>query len=136
MTDRGVWVAVSCIGLNVRRLMYQSLIWALVLGDDPSRLRASLDPENCERLTDPLVHRVRRNVKLGGDFLGRQESVNEAQAIKLGGSQSCDALGHRVGSAQVWVLTMRASCAVRFVQCNTHPAKHAAHSEQRVHVAT
>jgi hypothetical protein len=70
MTDRGLWVAVSCMGLNVRRLMYQPLICAFVLGDDPRRLRAALDTKDCERLANPLVDGVRRNVELGSDFLG------------------------------------------------------------------
>src|SRR3954462_12967124 len=45
MTDRGLWVACVDGGLNVRRLMYQSLIWPTVLRNDAGRLRAPLDAE-------------------------------------------------------------------------------------------
>ena len=45
--------------LNVRRLMYQSLIWPPVLCDDARGLRAPGDAEDLQRLTDALVHGVR-----------------------------------------------------------------------------
>jgi hypothetical protein len=65
MTDRGFWVAGLSIFVNVRRLMYQSLIWVFELGDDPCRLRAPLDAEDGQRLADALVNGVRRDVQLG-----------------------------------------------------------------------
>jgi hypothetical protein len=92
MTDRGLWVARLGLGGNVRRLMYQSLIWLLVAGDDPRRLRAPLDSEDCERLADALIDGVRRDVELPGDFLGRQMLVDEQQAIELSGRQPRDTL--------------------------------------------
>jgi hypothetical protein len=69
MTDRGIGLAGAGLTLNVRRLMYQSLIWPLVAGNNSSGLRTSLDPEGRESLPDPLVDRVRRDVKLGRDLL-------------------------------------------------------------------
>ena len=45
--------------LNVRRLMYQSLIWFAALGDDARRLRAPTDAERMQRLANALVDRVR-----------------------------------------------------------------------------
>ena len=49
--------------------MYQSLIWPAVLGDDARGLGAALDAEDLERLADPLIDGVRRNVELGRDLL-------------------------------------------------------------------
>jgi len=69
MTDRGFWVAGLWLDGNVRRLMYQTLIWAAVLSDDPRRLRSPHDAKRLERLANPLIHGVRRDSKLGGDFL-------------------------------------------------------------------
>jgi len=71
MTDRGLWVTGLAKSLNVRRLMYQSLIWAAVLRDEPRRLGAPLDAENLQRLADSLVDRVGGNAQLARDFFGR-----------------------------------------------------------------
>jgi hypothetical protein len=68
MTDRGLWVAGLFAGGNVRRLMYQSLIWAFVLRHDARRLRAALDAEDLKRLPDALIDGVRRDVKLCSDL--------------------------------------------------------------------
>jgi hypothetical protein len=76
--------------------MYQTLIWALVLGDDPGRMGTALDAEDGEGLTDPLVDRVRRDFELGRDFLRREQLIDEPQAIELPGGQPSDPLGHRV----------------------------------------
>jgi hypothetical protein len=59
MTDRGLWVAGMNVGGNVRRLMYQPLIWTLGLSDYASRLRTPLDAQDCQRLADALVDRMR-----------------------------------------------------------------------------
>jgi hypothetical protein len=69
MTDRGLWVAGLFVGGNVRRLMYQSLIWAFDLGNDACRLRPALYAEDSQGLANALVNRVRRNAELGRDFL-------------------------------------------------------------------
>jgi hypothetical protein len=65
MTDRGFWVAGLGLGGNVRRLMYQSLIWIFVAGDDARRLRPPLDTEDAKRLTNPLIDRMGGDVELG-----------------------------------------------------------------------
>ena len=49
MTDRGLWVTVRGCRLNVRRLMYQTLIWPAVLGDDARGLGASFDAKKRRR---------------------------------------------------------------------------------------
>ncbi len=70
-TDRPIGLAGVAIGLNVRRLMYQSLIWRPTLGDETRRLGSSFDAEDLEGLADALVDRVGRNAKLGGNLFGR-----------------------------------------------------------------
>jgi hypothetical protein len=59
--DRGLWVACGMGSLNVRRLMYQSLIWPAVLRDQARRLSAAGNAENLQRLADSLVDRVGRD---------------------------------------------------------------------------
>jgi hypothetical protein len=51
-------------------LMYQTLIWAAVLGNEAGGLAAALNAEDVERAADALVDRVRRDVQLDRDFLG------------------------------------------------------------------
>jgi hypothetical protein len=72
--------------VDVRRLMYQALIWGAVLSDDAGGLRAALNAEGLECLPDALVHRVRRDIKLSGDFFRREVLVDEAQTIELAGA--------------------------------------------------
>ena len=97
ITDRGIWVAWGDRADNVRRLMYQSLIWPLVAGDDACGLGPPLDAKDRQGLADPLVDGVRRNLELGGNFLGRQELVDEQQAVQLAGSQARNPRRHFVG---------------------------------------
>ena len=59
MTDRGLWVAGMNVGGNVRRLMYQPLIWTFDLGNDASRLLTALEAEDCHRRANALIDRVR-----------------------------------------------------------------------------
>ena len=98
MTDRGVWFVRPSPRLNVRRLMYQSLIWPFVAGNDSRGLRASFNAEDLERLTDALVDRVRRNVELGRDFLRIEVLVDEEEAVELTLAEPRHALGHPVRS--------------------------------------
>jgi hypothetical protein len=91
MTDRGLGLAVDAAKLNVRRLMYQSLIWSGILRDNARGLRPAFDPEDVKRAADALVDGMRRNAQLDGDFLGRRMLVDEPQAIELSGAQSCHA---------------------------------------------
>ena len=83
IADRGLWVAGFAWCLNVRRLMYQTLIWTTVLSDQPGGLRAAFDTKNLQRFTNPLVDRVRRNIELDRDLFRRPMLVDETQAIKL-----------------------------------------------------
>jgi hypothetical protein len=94
MTDRGLWVARLEAGGNVRRLMYQPLIWSAVLGDEPGRLRAPVDAEDAKGLADPLVDGVRGDSQLGRDLLRQQVLVDEAQAVELSRREAGDALLH------------------------------------------
>jgi len=96
LTDRGIGVARAASRLNVRRLMYQPLIWAAVLGDDPCGLGTTLDTKDSERLANSLVDRVRRDSELGRDFLGAQMLIDEAKAVELTGREASDTLGHRI----------------------------------------
>jgi hypothetical protein len=96
MTDRGFWLAGLGFCGNVRRLMYQSLIWPLALRDETSGLRAPLDAEDLQRLPDPLIDGMRRNAELGSDFLGAQMLVDEEQAIELPGRQPRNPLLDRI----------------------------------------
>jgi len=52
-------MTVGVLALNVRRLMYQSLIWPAVLGNEARRLAAALDAQDMERAANALVDRVR-----------------------------------------------------------------------------
>jgi hypothetical protein len=91
MTDRGHWLAAIRVSLNMRRLMYQTLMCGgaglgapgVVLGDQAGCLRAAFDAENVQRAVDALIDGVRRDVELGGDFLGIEVLVDQAQAIEL-----------------------------------------------------
>jgi hypothetical protein len=71
--------------------MYQTLIWPAVAGDDAGGLGAALDSQDLERAADALVDRVRGDLELGSDFLGRQMLIDQAQAIELTGAQPRDA---------------------------------------------
>jgi hypothetical protein len=87
MTDRGFLVAWIGVGLKVRRLMYQSLIWTRMLGDEARGLGAALDSQDLESAANALVDRVRRDVELGRNFLGRKVLVDQPKAIELPGAE-------------------------------------------------
>jgi hypothetical protein len=59
IANRGVRVTWFRIGGNVRRLMYQSLIWWSVLVDQARRLAAAVNTKDLKRLPDALVYGVR-----------------------------------------------------------------------------
>jgi hypothetical protein len=67
--------------------MYQTLIWPAALGDEAGGLASALDPEDVERAANALVDGMRGDVELGGDLLGRQMLVDQAQAIELAGAE-------------------------------------------------
>ena len=100
--------------------MYQPLIWPAVLGDDARRLGAPLDAEDLERQADALVDRMRRNAELGGNLLGRQMLVDEAQAVELSLRQPGNPLNHDVGLRRSWPMR---SCgpAFRIIQAIPTP---------------
>jgi hypothetical protein len=89
--DRGLWVAGCTAALNVRRLMYQSLIWAAVLCDDACCLAAALYSKDVESAADALVDGVRRDVELGRDLFRRQVLVDEEQTVELTSAEPRDA---------------------------------------------
>ena len=69
-SDRVPWFAGFAVALNVRRLMYQSLIWAGTLGNDARGLAAALHAKDVQRPPNALVHGVRRDVELARNLLG------------------------------------------------------------------
>ena len=73
--------------------MYQTLIWSAVAGDDAGGLGPALDSQDVESAADTLVDGVRGDLELGGDFLGRQMLVDQAQAIELAGAQPRNTAG-------------------------------------------
>jgi len=125
MTDRGFWLAGTGLLLNVRRLMYQSLIWSLMAGYDPRRLRTAFYPEDSKGLSNALVDGVRGDMKLRRDFLGTEVPVDEQETVELPGAQPGDSLSHQVPRSRITGSARRLMRSVRIVQCNTHPAKHA-----------
>jgi hypothetical protein len=130
-TDRGLWLIGFDLVGNVRRLMYQSLIFPLVSGnmlsDEAGCLRAPLHAKRCKGLANPLVHGVRGNAELGGDFLRAPMAVDKAKASKLTGVQLVNPSNYVVVE---WNQADR-PCAptarlVRIVQGKSHSAQHAA----------
>jgi hypothetical protein len=69
IADRSFGVTCGQLGINVRRLMYQTLIWARKLSDDPSSLRTALHAEDLKRLSDALIDGVRGDAELRCDLL-------------------------------------------------------------------
>ncbi len=67
----------------MRRLMYQSLIWAAVMGNDAGGLATATDAENMKRLSDPLVDGVGRNPKFGCDFFGGKVVGDQPKTFEL-----------------------------------------------------
>ena len=55
IADRPHWLAHQAVPLNVRRLMYQTLIFAFVLGNEAGGLRSALDAQDLEGLAHALV---------------------------------------------------------------------------------
>ena len=85
-------VRVGGADLNVRRLMYQSLIWLVVASYEARRLRAPFHAERLKREANALVDGVRRDVQLRRDFLGRKVLVDEQKTIELPARQLCEPL--------------------------------------------
>ena len=127
---RGLWVTGFVKCLNVRRLMYQTLIWPAVLRDEAGGLGAPFDTKRVQRLADALVDRMGRNFELGRDLFRRQMLVDEPQAIELAVGETRDPPAHlvldRTGSVQrLWHARI-------ILQSQSHPARHRGLPEQRV----
>ena len=73
--------------------MYQSLIWAVHLGDHARGLRTTLDAEDMEGAADALVDRMRRNAELDGDLFRGKVLIDEQEGIQLSGTQPRDKVG-------------------------------------------
>ena len=78
--------------LNVRRLMYQPLIWAAVLRHQTGGMDPAVDAKHLERAADALVDRVRRDVELGRYLFRGMMLVDQAQAVELPLTQACNTL--------------------------------------------
>src|SRR5690348_4703140 len=128
MPDRGVWLAAGEPAVDVRRLMYQSLIWLGKLRDDARGLLPAVHAKDAERLPDPLVHGVRGNVELGRDFLRRQMLVHEAQAVELPRAQARDELGHRILPSAVTRFVRGVNHASIILQRKNNPPQHGRYS--------
>jgi hypothetical protein len=132
MTDRGFWVTARGCRLNVRRLMYQTLIWPAVPGDDARRLGASFDAEDVKRLANPLVDGVRGNAELGGDLFRIEMLIDEAQAVELTGGEPGNPLSNNIVRRRTFRRVGGFRHARRLLQSQS-PAKHFRQSpEQRV----
>jgi hypothetical protein len=93
-TDRTTGVAFGAAALNVRRLMYQTLICAMDLRDHARRLGTALDPEDMQGPAYALIDRMRRYAELDRDFLGGQMLVDKQQGIELALAESGNAPGN------------------------------------------
>jgi hypothetical protein len=71
--------------------MYQSLIWAAVLGNDACGLASALYSKDMESAPNALIDGVRGDVELGRDLLRRQMFVDEQQTVELTSAEPRDA---------------------------------------------
>jgi hypothetical protein len=100
--DRAFWVPFGLVRLNVRRLMYQTLIWSAHPRDETRCLRTAVDAEDLQRAANALVDGMGRNIELDRDFLGRQMLVDQAQAIELARTQPRNP-GGELGLKILWI---------------------------------
>jgi hypothetical protein len=92
IADRGELVACRGAGLNVRRLMYQTLIWLAVLGHEACGLGSARNAESLERLANPLVDGMRRDSELDRDLFRGKMLRDKEQAVELAARQFRHAL--------------------------------------------
>ncbi|HJR82514.1 MAG TPA: hypothetical protein VJ775_01175 [Sphingomicrobium sp.] len=59
IADRPGGVRSGSWNLNVRRLMYQSLIWLVLARDDAGRLGSTVDAQRLKSKTDALIDGMR-----------------------------------------------------------------------------
>jgi hypothetical protein len=81
-------------GVDVRRLMYQSLICGIVQwqsrGNHPGRLAATVDAQLFERAADSLVDGMRANAQPGGNFLAAVVKVDKQEDFDLARAEPGD----------------------------------------------
>src|SRR5215218_4729640 len=82
-TDRTAGMGLGTAALNVRRLMYQSLIWPVHLRDQPRSLRPALDAEHVQGTADALIDSMGGNAELDRNLFGRPMLVDQQQAVEL-----------------------------------------------------
>jgi hypothetical protein len=102
MTDRAALVSLCRTVVDVRRLMYQTLI-CLVVGMDgranqPRRLASPLYAQLFQGAADPLVHGMRADAQPGRDFLAAVMLVDKQEAVDLALTEACDTR-HRIDPA-------------------------------------
>ena len=91
-SDRPIGMTAPLGWLNMRRLMYQTLIWTAVASDEAGGMGATLHAKDLEGSADALIDGMWRNSELGRDFFGGQVLIDEAQAIQLTLTQPRNAL--------------------------------------------
>jgi len=69
-SDRGLWFAEFAVALNVRRLMYQSLIWAGALRNDARGLAAAFHAEDVQSPPNALVYGMWGDGELARNLFG------------------------------------------------------------------
>jgi hypothetical protein len=99
-TDRLVRFGGKPIRVDVRRLMYQSLICAdfIQASDDPGRVPAPIDPEDANGAADPLIYGVWRNAQSSSDFLAVEVLGDKLENLNLSVTQPSDAILDRSGT--------------------------------------
>ena len=98
-TDRAAGVALAAAALNVRRLMYQSLIWFVNVRDHSRGMRPAFDAQDVQGSANTLVDSVRRDAELDRNLLRGQMLVDQEQAIELALAK----LGDTRGADGVWL---------------------------------
>jgi hypothetical protein len=96
MTNRPTDLRGVGVSVDVRRLMYQPLIWlgeATLGGNQARGLRSTLHAKDLQGLANALIDGVRRNAEMAGNLLRREMLVHKLQAFPLSGGKTCDALG-------------------------------------------
>jgi hypothetical protein len=118
IADRPQWLAHQLPRLNMRRLMYQPLIFPSVVRYEAGGLGPALYAKDLQGLAHALVDGVRRDLELSGDFLGRQMLIDQAQAIELARAKARHSLRHFIVNLRG---IFRSPCAAGHPSClQTH----------------
>jgi len=85
--DRAVFLSEPGSRVDVRRLMYQTLIYGVIHGelirDHARSIAPPLNVELFQCATDPLIDRVRADAQFGCDFLAAIVAINQQQTLDL-----------------------------------------------------